>query len=268
MIVDYSAGYPGGAALRAAGVESAARYLRKRTPSRVNVLTPTEVMDLRAHDIAIVPIYEDVDPARMLSAGYSGGVTDARQASADASTLGISLRAVYFTADTAVSATLFSVIDNYLRGAASVLGIARVGIYGERALIEHCQRVQSASWYFQPVAWSVGTASDIHLYQGGDQTTINGVLCDIDTSSVIDYGQWPAPAGTGDLDVINYMVEYVRDSSGKIYEANLVSGTYWHIPNPSDMRERQAQLAAAGISARSGIVSASDMAAYGVQLGQ
>jgi hypothetical protein len=82
------------------------------------------------------------------------------------------------------------VIDAYLAGAASVLGRERVGVYGGAVIIDHCQAVGSASWFWQTYAWSGGrVCPGIHLYQYQNGQTINGGSVDFTRSMQDNYGQ-------------------------------------------------------------------------------
>jgi hypothetical protein len=63
-------------------------------------------------------------------------------------------------------------------------------------------------------------------------------------------------------------IQYVRDDSGKIYEANLGAGTYWHVPNPAVQAARKALLAGKpGVTVLAVQANVDDMGVYGVELG-
>jgi len=181
-----------------------ATYLRKRTSSGIHVLNAATAAAYKAAKIPLVFLYEDADPARLVNSGRAGGAADAQVAANDLAALGITdYPAVYFCADTDTNSGQYATIAAYLQGAASVIGVARVGLYGEANLIDYVRSHSLASWFFQPYAWSgQRIAAGVHIYQGNSQsepkrpwqTVIGGITCDIDEALQTNYGQWPAPA--------------------------------------------------------------------------
>jgi len=188
--LDYAGGIPRAAAVKAAGYVGVLRYLKKRGSSSVHVLTAAEYADMKAHRIGVALIYEDTDSTRM-AGGSSAGVTDADWALRQARALGITPRCIYFAADWDVQPSQYGAVSAYLNGAASVLGRAKVGFYGGYNAITHCG--SHASWRWQTMAWSGGrTAAGIHVRQRLQQTTVDGVSCDVNDLIASDYGQHPA----------------------------------------------------------------------------
>jgi hypothetical protein len=106
---------------------------------------------------------------------------------------------VYFATDWSVTAGQFAAVDQYLAGAASVIGAGRVGVYGGLAIIQHCQAARSAAWFWQTYAWSGGhVAAGIHLYQYSNGRTINGASVDLCRSMQGNFGQLAtSPSGGG-----------------------------------------------------------------------
>ncbi len=182
--VDYSFARPGGAVLAAAGKRFAGRYLWPDGKG----LTAVEAADLNAHGIAIFAIFEG--SALGVRGGRAQGVADAQAArsylipaSLPATTV------VYFAADfDAQSPTDLALIDEYLDGAASVIGRNRVGIYGGFHVIVHVQATHTAAWFFQTYAWSGGqVAPGIHLLQYSNSEM--GGQVDFVRSYQADFGQ-------------------------------------------------------------------------------
>lgn len=194
--VDYSWGRPGAAALVAAGKRFACRYLPYQygtVTDNGKGLTAAEISDLRSHGLSIVLNFEWYK-ARMKE-GYAAGVADAKQSAAAIARLGIpDTVAVYFSADWDTSLVDYPAIDAYLRGAASVLTLNRVGVYGEAALIAHCRKAGVARWFWQTYAWSGGVLSPYaHIYQYHNGQQINGEWVDLDRAYADLYGQWSPP---------------------------------------------------------------------------
>lgn len=184
--VDYSSGHPGGAALKAADKVFAARYV-SHTPAKN--ITAAEAADLAAHGVSTVLVWETT--ANRALAGRGAGIADAHDALTQATAAGMPAgRPLYFAVDWDATEAQQAQISAYFDGAASVLGVARVGIYGGYWPVKRALDGKHASFAWQTRAWS-GTNWDprAHIRQTGTQK-INGVSCDINTAYVTDYGQW------------------------------------------------------------------------------
>jgi len=207
--VDYSYRRPGGAALAKAGKWFAVRYITGDTTKPID---SAEIKDLRAHGIAIALVFETTR-GRAVKGGVAGGAADARSAVSRMAAERIpATLPVYFAVDfdpaalaqqrfeagqapsvAAALAGIYAAIDDYLRGAASVIGLARTGVYGGIAIVNHCRAAGTAHWFWQTAAWSDGkVASSIHLYQYSNSHTINGAPVDFDRALQPNYGQWAA----------------------------------------------------------------------------
>lgn len=100
-------------------------------------------------------------------------------------------RPIYFSVDWDAGSGDWADIDAALRGAASVIGAARVGVYGSYLTVEHCRRVGTARWFWQTYAWSNGAWSPYaHIQQYRNGVTIGGADCDLNRAMQPDYGQW------------------------------------------------------------------------------
>jgi hypothetical protein len=182
--VDYSDRPPGGAALAAAGVRFAARYL---SHNREKNLTHAEAADLAAHGVACVVVWETT--AQRASDGRAAGVTDAREAAAQAAACGMSpSRPVYFAVDYDADP---AAVAPYFQGVASVIGVQRTGGYGGYRVIKYLLDHGLITWAWQTVAWSAGRWDPrAHIRQAASTIRIAGVSCDHDTAYQTDYGQW------------------------------------------------------------------------------
>ena len=235
--VDYSFARPGGAALRAAGKSFAVRYVPYQGDQGKG-LKADELADLQANGIAVGLVFEST-AGRMLD-GYGAGVTDATVSLASAALLGFPKdRPIYFACDTDTTADQLASVRNYLDGAASVLGRARIGVYGEYDVIDHCLGTGAATWFWQTYAWSGGRLHPMaHLYQYQNDQTINGAAVDFDRALVADFGQWGgevpdttdailrALTGRTGQDALNTLSAWNKTPLGAYTGYSLIDG-YW-----------------------------------------
>lgn len=195
--LDFAAARPGAAAIKAAGYQFVVRYLSdggRTLPGKQ--LLPDEADDYRAHGVSIVSNWETW--ADMMRGGFAAGVEDAHRAFAQVLACGGRAdRPIYFSADWDASAAEQAVIDDYLRGAASVIGAENVGVYGSRWVVGRCLDNGTARWAWQCEAWSGGQVDPrINILQNqldNGQSVyayVNGVQCDINEAFTEDYGQW------------------------------------------------------------------------------
>lgn len=190
--LDYAGGRPGGAAIKAAGYGFVLRYLSSGgTGLPGKLLTAEEYTDLTANGISVAVNWETTAD-RMLS-GFSGGVADAQTAAQVALTVGHPVsKPIYFSADFDATVGEQQAIDDYLRGAASVITAARVGIYGSYYVCGRCLDNGTAQWAWQAAAWSGGQVeSRANLYQRIGTVTVGGVECDVNEAIRRDFGQHP-----------------------------------------------------------------------------
>lgn len=189
--LDYSQGRPSAAAVKAAGHSGVIRYIG--TPGRTKNITRAEYADMTSKGISVALVYEN--RTGDAGGGYGAGVTAARNARADADSVGFpSSRPIYFAVDSdQVTAADFAAVSAYLDGAASVLGsLFRVGVYGEYEVIE--RNVGShASYGWQTAAWSLGERSaKAHIYQRLGQVYVGGIQSDVNDILASDWGQHDA----------------------------------------------------------------------------
>jgi hypothetical protein len=198
--LDYAGGRPGGGAIKNAGYAFVVRYLSSGgsgLPGKQ--LLPAEANDLRANGIEIVSNWETT-ATRML-AGFNGGVADATSALAQVLACGGRAdRPIYFSADWDATEAQQTPINDYLRGAATVIGVQNVGIYGGFWPVSRALNAGVAKWAWQTKAWS-GTNVDprINLWQRIGFVNVGGVQCDVNESRTSDYGQWSGTTPTGGI---------------------------------------------------------------------
>lgn len=183
---DYVSG-PEPTLLRAAGKRFVCRYLS--TPGNPKNLTRQEALDLHAVGISIVLVFETAGERAL--AGHAAGVEDAKSAQMQK----LALRApasvpVYFAVDFDAQPGQLEAVVAYMRGAASVLGRNRTGVYGGYETVRACARV--CRWRWQTYAWSFGRWSPAaQLHQYANAARIGGASLDLDRAVTRRYGQWP-----------------------------------------------------------------------------
>jgi hypothetical protein len=184
--VDYAWSHPSPTSLKAAGKAFVCRYLATDASKS---LTAAEAKALAAVGISSVVVWETT--AKRALDGKGAGAADAKAAVAQATACGMpSSRPIYFAVDFDATAGQQTAISAYFDGAASVLGLDRVGIYGGYYPVKRTLDAGKATWAWQTVAWSGGKWDVRAVIRQGAQATIGGVSCDRNTALTADYGQW------------------------------------------------------------------------------
>lgn len=187
--VDFAWGRPGVSALRAAGVRFVCRYLSHDTSGKN--LDRAEAETLSAAGLDNVVVWETT--ATRAGDGYSAGRQDAQDAQAQAEACGMpSDRPIYLAVDYDANP---ADVESYFAGAASVLPVSRIGVYGGVRVVKALLDRKLVAWAWQASAWSYGQWDPrAHIRQGG-QHYIGGVDCDDNTAMFDDFGQWRVGAG-------------------------------------------------------------------------
>jgi hypothetical protein len=225
---DYSWARPGGAALRAAGVEAVGRYLA----SDGRGITAAEYQDLTGHGVGVWLVREG-GAAGMLG-GAAQGVADAQVAVQQISAAGLPSNAVVFAAaDWDVSTAQFGACDDYMRGFASVIGVARTGIYGGLHYLNHAHAggLAVAFWQAGATSWNQGEAPQmpINFVQTTDTPPLPGTDYNIinDMTAVAGSNSVPInnhPKGVPDMLIFQYIGAGAL--SGSIVAVDPANGTY------------------------------------------
>jgi hypothetical protein len=176
MLLDYSAGKISGAAIRAAGYGGAIRYITDSGNLGTKHTSASEYRDHIACGLQDWLVYEvnTDDPL----GGRSGGITAAQRALDGANYIGYPAdRHIFFCFDRHASTSELPAWRTYLDGAASVLGVGRVGAYGFSEAIDAAQGHATAFW-------QCGSRSAVrsftNFYQRNTGTTaVGGISCDI-----------------------------------------------------------------------------------------
>lgn len=186
--VDYAFSRPSPPRLYAAGKHFACRYGGPGTSDKH--LTAAEAQALTAAGLAVVANAEGA--ADGLLGGWTVGADWARRADAHFRACGMPPdRPIYLSVDFDVTAAQWPAVADALRGAASVLGANRVGVYGSYDCMVWARRDNAARWFWQTYAWSGGRwapKNDIEQYRNG--VTLAGGTLDLDRALTADYGQW------------------------------------------------------------------------------
>lgn len=150
--VDYSWARPGGAMLQTRGVNFAGRYLWAHEGNKG--IGRAEYDDLVAHNISPFFFYETYAEDSM-AGGYNVGVKHAIAAQKFLDTLGLPRHPIHFNVDHDASVAQLPQILEGMKGAASIVGKQRAGIYGEYDVV---RAVLDAGYTYacQTYAWSDG----------------------------------------------------------------------------------------------------------------
>lgn len=195
--VDFSAGgLPTPASLKALGKHFVGRYAVNDKSPAYRGITGAEYKMYTAAGIDVFLYWESSEG--WMTGGYDAGVAAAKNAQANIVEAGIPKDApVYFACDFDAAPSDQEAIDDCLRGAASVLGFDRVGLYAGYHVLLRSKNNKTAKWFCQTLAWSGGyLMPGVHLYQYGFNVYIDGVNVDLVRAYYDDYGQTirPKPA--------------------------------------------------------------------------
>ncbi|MEU5847427.1 DUF1906 domain-containing protein [Saccharopolyspora shandongensis] len=188
--LDYSAGVPLAAAVKRADFDFVVRYVG--TPGHRKNITPAEYRDMTGAGVGVALVFEN--RAGDALAGRDAGARNAHAALEDANSFGWPAdRPIYFAVDQDITTeSQMRTVVEYLHGAGDVLGVDRIGVYGEADVIDRAQRDGVARWFWQTRAWSRGRISPhAHVVQQTETVRVDGVECDVNTTDRPDIGQHP-----------------------------------------------------------------------------
>jgi hypothetical protein len=185
--VDFTSG-PRTDTLVVAGVTFCCRYVAQvNHETEAKLLTGTEAMSHARAGISTVTNFEWT--RGRATEGHHAGVVDAGVA------LGQHLaaggppdRPIYFSVDKDVSP---AEVTPYFKGVASVLGLARTGVYGSFRVVKALKEAGLVTWCWQTYAWSQGAwFAGNNIEQYANEQNLDGHLVDHDRSRTADFGQW------------------------------------------------------------------------------
>lgn len=186
--VDYSDSRPSPTGLANVGKAFAGRYVG--AGFGMKMLTTDEAKALSAAGLKIVSLVEgaELDPLQ----GFNKGREHGMAAIEYHRTHGLPMPPCwYFALDFDVQADQWPAVVEYLRGAASAVGLGRVGIYGGIAAMRWAFRDGVAAWFFQTYAWSGGLwFNHNNLEQYRNDVSLVGGTVDLDRAITVPYGGW------------------------------------------------------------------------------
>jgi hypothetical protein len=185
--VDYSFDPPSPNGLVKAGKKFVVRYGGVGKTGKL--LTAAEAAELKTAGLAIVANVEETANAFR---GQAAGVRHAAAGDSYFRARGMPAdRPLYFSVDWDAGPADWPAVDAALKGAASVIGLDRVGVYGGFDTIAHCAGTGLASWFWQTYAWSGGRWHPrCHLQQYKNNVVLADGTVDLDRAVVPNYGQW------------------------------------------------------------------------------
>lgn len=200
-VLDYSAGVPSGRSVKVAGHLGAVRYVSQPRPDATWMLgkpvSLAETQDFKANGLATASVYQF---GRAQTADWLGGAAAAATHAPQAIHLhraagGPTGRPIYIAIDdNPTRAQYDNQIRPYLRAFSAALTAAGylTGVYGNYNCIQWASEDGIGSFYWMHDWGSNGRIhprANIHQVAKW-QTTIDGVVCDINNVYTADWGQW------------------------------------------------------------------------------
>lgn len=212
-VIDYAAGVPTAASVKAAGHIGAVRYVSGRRPGADwmagKPVTAAETQDFAAAGLAVASVYQfGKDTTADWKAGAAGAAVHAPQAIAyHRAAGGPTGRPIYIAIDDDPTRAQYDrQIRPYLQAFSAALNLAgyQTGVYGNYSTIEWAI-ADGIGEYFWQHKW--GSNGKIHpraaLYQvriDDDADSIGGLGVDVNYVYAQDWGQWtPGQTGTRSL---------------------------------------------------------------------
>lgn len=206
--------------LKLTGKAGVGRYVVDDVSPYGRGITAAEYAAMREEGLDVF-VYWESSAAWMLG-GYSAGVQAAENAVANLKRAGMpESTPVYFACDFDAEPSHQSAIDECLRGAASVIGKHRVGLYAGYHVLKRSRDNGAATWLCQTSAWSGGMLLDgVHLYQYAYNQYFGGTNCDLVRAYADNYGQANPPRADPPAPGPEYPVgmtyELARERFGKL----------------------------------------------------
>ncbi len=240
-VIDYAAGVPSAASIRAAGHLGAVRYVSQRRPGTESWMvgkpvTLAETDSLAQHNLQTASVYQfgRAETADWLR-GAAGALEHAPQAIAlHVAAGGPTGRPIYIAIDDDPTRAQYeNQIRPYLRAFSAALQAAgyQTGVYGNYHVVEWCTQ-DGIGEFFWMHDWGSGgrihPRTTIHQLPQSQQRVIDGVTVDINHVYATDWGQWiphvphvpvpPAPPATPEVpapstDQLTQLLNLLRTAS-------------------------------------------------------
>jgi hypothetical protein len=253
--IDYAfSPHPTTALITGHGHEFVGRYMSPDADNDHNGknLLAGELQLLLAAGLSVIVVEEST--ALRILGGHAAGVADAQHGDAVVKALGMAGVPIYFGCDFDAAPQQQDTINDYLRGAASVIGVKRVGLYSGFWPMTRAFNAGLITYGWQAYAWSAAGAGvqdppqstrvsvdgrefwfDVRaqVRQVGD-ATIGDASCDIDEATAADFGQWPrhAPAPTGQFPVPASLAVAVHPSVAVSWPSS--NSPHWRVQVAAD----------------------------------
>lgn len=201
---DFSWSRPDLSCLHDRGVRWVGRYLLTTDPDKS--LTGSEADRLAGAGLAIVSIHQPSGDKGWMLQGFNRGVAAAKDALRVAAVCGMPEdRPITYALDVdpnTLTAAQWDQVRQCLRGAASVHGLERTGVYGGWLAIDRTVP-QYARWGYQTRSWSTFGGvlrwhPNAHIRQSQHNVSACGGQVDFCQAVTADFGQWKpgwSPAG-------------------------------------------------------------------------
>lgn len=187
--VDYSWGYFKGLApkLKRSKKHFVMRYAYTGEGKEI---TASEVKELKKAGLGIGIVHQITKKDFRPLEGFKAGQTDARTARQSVHDVGLSSKMpIYFSVDFEASAAQQVKINQYLKGAASVLGKDKVGVYGGYFTVARALNAGIVKYAWQTYSWSKGKwdpRAQIRQYK--NRIKQDGADADLDRTNHSDNG--------------------------------------------------------------------------------
>lgn len=250
-LLDFSAGRPAPALIKAAGYLGAITYVPKREPSSVAFVNADYYQQMRNAGLDVGFVYESAAADRDLQ-GYDAGATDAEWALKQLNNMGIAPAQIYMAHDHHIATGQVTPAREYQRGAHTAIG-PLAGAYGFSELIDVVKSDGTAAKY-----WQTGSESElragVHVYQQNyGQVVVGGIQCDVNKILLPD---WNTAAGQAaptqppkedDPMADIKFVEWFQLPDGTIGRANLIDFTWRRVKSVDQMNGNKGVLDRHGI---------------------
>lgn len=170
--LDYSAAKLAASTIKNAGYGGVIRYIDAPDRLRTKHTNLAEYTDHISGGLQVRLVFQNTTTDA--DGGYAAGVANAQRAKAGADYLGYK-GVIFFTNDRPTLPNVQTWRD-YLRGAASVLGLQRVGAYGFNNALNSAIGYASAYWQAGRRSDLVGHAN--YWQDNNTQVTVGGITCD------------------------------------------------------------------------------------------
>jgi glycoside hydrolase-like protein len=208
--LDFAWSKPSVAAIKAGGYGFVCRYHSYDTTGKN--LTKAEADSYLAAGIQIVSNWEYATDAALN--GFNQGVADATEGAKQQAACGGPIAPIIFSVDFDATEAQQAAINSYLQGCASVIGLARTGVYGGYYIVKRCFDAGVITYGWQTYAWSGGQWDPrAQLRQVQNGITVGGADCDLNTSMAANFGQWNSLQWNEDDDVPAIII---HDPAGSI----------------------------------------------------